>query len=419
MRKHVIGSSILAVAIAGVAITQPASAAVVEKYWVGEGTEATHPDTAFWNNSTGNWVNSSGSSIGQPGTDQLAVFDRPFTNQPAITTHVTTAGGIWMTGNTVGDVVITSDPTGGNGGAPTFQTNGVTIGDTEGVGILLDNTSTGTLTINTSAFKADRTQMWTNNSANLFTILSPTQIANRTNPTIPTTVTINGTGDTLISGVLTGNGALVKDGTGTLTLAGDTTAHSGAITVVNGALLVTGSIAHQSITITVSGGTLGGTGTIARNTTVEAGGTLAPGAPGSTGRTLALNHNVKLEGTVAIDLFSDSDYEQVLVNGLNESNRTLMFGGTLEVVAAPGMTFAPGQVFDLFDWGEQTTVTGTFASISLPALEGGLSWKLFDDQPFDYATGQIEVVPEPLSAGALGLAGMGFVLARRRRQPIA
>jgi|GEM_PF-4223055 len=387
-----------AVAVSASALTPHlASAALEMRTWVGE-------TSTDWNTNA-NW-----SPTSPPlAADRIAVFDRAFTYQPAIKTHVTVIAGIWMTGDTVGDVIITSSPDGQNSGKPTFQTRGNTINGIDGVGILMDNTSSGNLTIATSAFKVEFSQTWINNSANLFTIAADTNLAGAT-------ATITGSGNTLISGNITnstGTGRIIKEGTGTLTLAGETISYNGETTVNSGTLLVTGTMSSGSALVTVNGGTLGGTGTIGRTTTIHEGATLAPGLSSDSAGTLTINRNLTIEGTAAFDLIGAGENDKVFVNAVNEGSRTLTFGGTLVVTATDGMTFAPGQVFDLFDWGDKTAVTGTFDSIQLPTLTGGLSWQMFGDQPFDYQTGQIVVVPEPV--GGIALGGLAVLLTRRRR----
>jgi len=82
--------------------------------------------------------------------------------------------------------------------------------------------------------------------------------------------------------------------------------------------------------------------------------------------------------------------------------------GTLDVTALAG-TFAAGQVFDILDW---KTLSGTFDTVNLPSLSGGLSW----DTSQLYTTGELTVVPEPTSGMLmlLGLLGViGFLRHRR------
>jgi autotransporter-associated beta strand protein len=85
-------------------------------------------------------------------------------------------------------------------------------------------------------------------------------------------------------------GSLTKEGKGALTLTGTNT-YTGATVVNNGALVVDGSIATSSGVTVNAGGTLAGTGSVSA-TTVNDGGTLAPGhSDGSIG-TLTVQGNL-------------------------------------------------------------------------------------------------------------------------------
>ena len=69
-----------------------------------------------------------------------------------------------------------------------------------GTGILIDNASAFTLTI-TARVGVDASQAWTNNSGNLFTVSGATVSLGEDN-----TLTVNGTGNTLISAATDGAG---------------------------------------------------------------------------------------------------------------------------------------------------------------------------------------------------------------------
>ncbi|HEV7300167.1 MAG TPA: hypothetical protein VGN72_12430 [Tepidisphaeraceae bacterium] len=402
-RKHTVGyERATATLVAAILLPTAAHAALETRAWVG--------------NTDSNWnTNANWSPASAPlAPDRIAVFDSAAAYQPSISTHVTVIGGIWMTGSTVNSIEITSNPLGQNSGAPTFQTNGSTINGVAGVGILMDNTSSGDLTINTSAFKLGGTQSWINNSTNRFTLASPANLNGNT-------VTIGGSGASLLSGALTnstGTGAITKVDGGTLTLASATISYNGATTINGGTLLVTGTMSSSAAAVVANDGTLGGTGKIARPATVNADATLAPGTSSSAPGTLTFDRNLTLLGATAFDLFNGSGHDTIAVNSTNSTSYDLAFGGTLQVDAS-GVAFAAGQTYDLFDWTTNTGVSGTFSSIILPTLADGLSWRVYDGgQQFDYATGQISVetsvVPEPLGLCTLGLAGMGLLLSRRR-----
>lgn len=387
------------VCLATMALSAVSNAALETRAWVG--------NTDYKWNTHSNWSPASAPLSG----DRIVVFNAASTYQPAISTHVTVISGIWMTGSTVTSTTITSDPTGQNGGAPTFQTNGNNpINGFANSGVLMEHTNGANLTISTSAFKVGFSQAWTNNSTGLLTMSTGMNLNGQT-------LTVNGSGNTLFSGAITnatGTGAITKDGGGTLTLSNATNTYNGATTLTDGKLIVTGALSSSSAAVTANGGTLGGTGTIGRPTTINAGATINPGVDNTIAGTLSLDRSLILGGTSAFDLITPSSHDKLAVNTPNTTTYNLTFGGTLQVNDA-GTTFAVGQVYDLFNWGAtKTTVSGTFSSINLPTLPSGMAWKMFGAQAFDYSTGQIVVtVPEPLTATWLAI---GLLLTHRRRR---
>ena len=87
----------------------------------------------------------------------------------------------------------------------------------------------------------------------------------------------------ILSGVISGAGAVVEAGSGTTTLSGINT-YSGQTNVFLGTLAVSGELYHgvgSAPNVNVSGGTLAGTGTIHSGITLNYG-TIAPGLAGST-----------------------------------------------------------------------------------------------------------------------------------------
>jgi hypothetical protein len=60
-----------------------------------------------------------------------------------------------------------------------------------------------------------------------------------------------------------------------------------------------------------------------------------------------------------------SEYDAILASG------NLGLGGTLSIALIGGFTPSLGDSFDLFDW---STLSGTFATLNLPALAAGLAW---------------------------------------------
>ncbi len=88
-------------------------------------------------------------------------------------------------------------------GSGTLKLGGGTINGTAGLGILIDNANTSSLTIN-AAIQLAGAQTWMNNSGNLFTVgAGGVDIFNKA-------LTINGTGNTTISGVVSNAGAFYE-----------------------------------------------------------------------------------------------------------------------------------------------------------------------------------------------------------------
>src|SRR5262249_1443813 len=78
-----------------------------------------------------------------------------------------------------------------------------------------------------------------------------------------------------------------------------------------------------------------------------------------------------------------NQYDAILASG------KLSLGGTLAVSLINSFAPVAGNSFDLFDWG---TLAGTFTSLQLPPLAGGLVW----DASQLYTTGLLSVVAAPL-----------------------
>lgn len=200
-----------------------------------------------WTGATStNWGTNGNWTGGQPSPGDNAVFNSTFSNQPNLASNQT-AGGIWMTGSIGQNVTI-------SGSTLTLQGN--TINGTAGLGILVDNANAFTLTI-TAPVKVGNAQTWRNNSANVLTIGAGGVDTNSN------TLTIDGSGNTTISGVVSGAGAITKAGSGNLVLSSSANTYSGT-TTVNGGDLSTGTF---TLTLTgavsiASGATYTSTGTL-------------------------------------------------------------------------------------------------------------------------------------------------------------
>jgi autotransporter-associated beta strand protein len=362
---------------------------------------------AGWNN-PGNW-----SPSGPPGVGDTALFDGVFINQPNLTTGAT-VGTLHMATGVIQNVTLSA-----NAGA-TLAISGLGI---PGTGILVDNTNAFTLTI-TAALGINNSQAWTNNSGNLFTVSGTVALGGNA-------VTVNGTGDTLISGNVSGMGSvsdLIKDGSGTLTLTGTNT-YGGGTTVNGGTLLVNNTsgvgTGTGAVTVSNAGTTLGGTGTIG-TVSVGAGANIAPGSGSNntgiltTGAlTLASTSNFRLDinGTTV-----GSGYDQLNVAAgavtITNSNLVVTVGTTLSV----------GQTFTILNKASGGAITGTFAGVPQGGTVVGSNGTVFAVS-YTGGTGGNDIVltvvaapvPEPSTwiGGALAIAGLAFTQRRRLKRLIA
>ena len=327
-----------------------------------------------WSTST-NW-----SPSGPPGGLDTAEFNSSFTNQPNVTT-TTAIGTLWMTDSVGQNVTLSSN---------VAAILNITGGGIPGTGILIDNTNAFTLTI-TARLALANFEAWTNNSGNLFTVSSPAGLNLSTNG-----LTVNGTGNTLISAVISdasGEGSLTKDGSGTLTVIRNNS-YGGGTTVNGGTLLVNGvgDLGAGNVTVNNSG-TLGGnsTSTIVNRgvfgnggagITVAAGGNLAPGNGGNntaiiTVNTLTLqpasNFRIDINGTIPgigydrLVLTASGNNRFVITN----SNLVVTVGTTLSVgqTFTIGLRISGGPISGQFAQGD--SVVGSDGTVFLVNYNGG------------------------------------------------
>ena len=114
------------------------------------------------------------------------------------------------------------------------------------------------------------------------------------------------------------------------------------------------------------GATSGGTGVINGPTTVQTGGTLAPGnnAIGA----LTFSNSLSLAGQTVLEL---SKSGSSLTNDLLTVKGFMTRGGSLTVTNVGATPLAVGDRFTLFN---ATNATGSFSSTALPPLAPGLAW---------------------------------------------
>lgn len=170
-------------------------------------------------------------------------------------------------------------------------------------------------------------------------------------------LTIAGSADSSIGGVISGPGSLTKEGAGTLTL-GATNTYGGATAVNTGRLNVNGSTAATSAVSVGSTGVLGGTGTISGAISVANGGTVSPGTSAGILNTSGLafvsgaKFNVELNGTTA-----GTQYDQVRAGGA-----VVLAGATLNL--SFGYTPSGGNQLKILDNASGNPVSGTFAGLA-------------------------------------------------------
>jgi hypothetical protein len=146
----------------------------------------------------------------------------------------------------------------------------------------------------------------------------------------------------------------------TMTFAGTNLATSlesnaGTLKIVNGHSF---NLAH---TLTNTG-TLAGDGTVVGN--VMNSGIVAPGtSPGTL--SITGNYTQTAAGKLQIQLASTSLLDHLAVS------QSLSLAGTLSIALVGGFQPALGNEFDILNWG---THDGSFSTIQLPGLTGGLSW---------------------------------------------
>ena len=134
------------------------------------------------------------------------------------------------------------------------------------------------------------------------------------------TVTVGGSSNLALSGVLTGTGDLAKVGGDTVNVTGNASGFTGNTSVEAGRLLVNGNYGAGGASLTVrDGATLGGTGTINANVTVQNAGIFAPGnSPG----TITINGNLVFNNTSILNY----ELGQANVPGGAFNDRTIVNG---------------------------------------------------------------------------------------------
>ncbi len=180
---------------------------------------------------------------------------------------------------------------------------------------------------------------------------------------------------TIVEGVISDGGisggvggSLIKVGLGTLTLSGSNT-YTGATTINAGTLEVDGSVAPSSGVTVNSGATLTGTGTVSR-TTVNSGGTFAPGN-GTPGTSMTVAGNLAFQsGAIYLVQINPS-----AATSANVSGTATLTGASVSAVFASG-SYVPKQYVILTATGGLggTIFTGLTTTNAPPSLSESLRY---------------------------------------------
>jgi fibronectin-binding autotransporter adhesin len=230
-------------------------------------------------------------------------------------------------------------------GGGTFDTSGfdASLAGVVTGGGLLTKTGAGTLTLT-------GTNNWAGGASVTGGTLKGTALSLRGNIFDGGAVVFDQAVDGVYAGVLSGNGAFVKQGAAVLTLTGNSGAFAGATSVNVGTLRVDGSLGG-ALTV-AAGARLQGTGTIGSATVA---GTTAPGD--SIGTLTVTGNYLQLAGsTFEAEINPNGTGDRLAVGGV-----ATLQGGTVNVITLPGV-YTPGAHYTILTAGGG--VSGQFASLT-------------------------------------------------------
>lgn len=171
-------------------------------------------------------------------------------------------------------------------------------------------------------------------------------------------------GNGTFSGVISGAGPVKKSGAGNVIFPGTNT-YSGDTIISGGTLSVNGSLTNSAVQVQ-NGGTLGGTGSV-RNTTVQSGGTLAPGNSIGT---------LTVVGNITFNAGSNYNVEVDSAGSNDRTNATgtlTINGGTVNVLAGAG-TYSLATRYTILNATGGRTGTFNGVSSSLAFLTPSLTY---------------------------------------------
>ncbi len=252
-------------------------------------------------------------------------------------------------------------------------------------------------------------------------------------------VVVTHSSDTLtISGSLAGTGfGISKTGSGTLVLSGTNT-YTGATHVDAGSLWINGDHSLATGTVTVaSGATLCGVGTIGGATTINSGGTYAPGAThGTIGKqtfesSLTLNSGSIFEWNLDGSLFGSENSPKGTYSQVEAAGAVSVDSGAIFKIVLGGSNFTSAFWDESRSWENIFTGSGSFmingkmfsfsgsggaSQLASNGIVAGRGQFSFNGATLNWQSGAgLSAVPEPSSLLALaGLLSSGLWLRSRR-----
>ena len=252
-------------------------------------------------------------------------------------------------------------------------------------------------------------------------------------------VVVTHSSDTLtISGSLAGTGfGISKTGSGTLVLSGTNT-YTGATHVDAGSLWINGDHSLATGTVTVaSGATLCGIGTIGGATTINSGGTYAPGAThGTIGKqtfesSLTLNSGSIFEWNLDGSLFGSENSPKGTYSQVEAAGAVSVDSGAIFKIVLGGSNFTSAFWDESRSWENIFTGSGSFmingkmfsfsgsggaSQLASNGIVAGRGQFSFNGATLNWQSGAgLSAVPEPSSLLALaGLLSSGLWLRSRR-----
>jgi len=266
--------------------------------------------TYTWANQGTNWNVASNWTATLPGSGDVGLFNlSAYTSQPSLTaTTSTSIGGVWDTGS--GAVTIISS----SGGALTLSA--ATINGNANTGIELD-ASSGSLVVS-APVTLGAAQTWLNNSSTSNALTVSGAITNG-----GYLLTLGGSGNSLLSGAISGAGGLAVNGPGLVTLGG-ANGFTGGATVSGGTLM----LLSNGVSTMAGGQTM----------TVNPGGVLAFSGSGAAGYPTSVSSTITVNGggTVNVNLLAGTNVtnEEGYVGTVNLNGTN----GSAAVVTSPNAT---------------------------------------------------------------------------------